>query len=411
MFKPLSLFVGLRYTLTRKRNFFLSFVSLISMLGISLGVLILIVALAVINGSISTLRAEALKSVPHVTVSGPLVEQDWTSRREQALLHPSVLAAAPYLEGEALMRDQGDNEFIRLRGIDPTLEAEVVSNASPRYTDLLALLAATDNGIILGTQLAGALGIFSSGEVSVTALGSLLSRSLSDAKGFEVVGFADFGFYGNNQVALVNLGEAQELFQSDSGVQLQLRLKVDDEFAAAEIASEAFAGSAGLQIEPWNVTQANLFNALNMEKILTGFMLLMIVIIGAVNIVSTLVMVVSDKGADIAILRTMGASRQTIMRVFIVQGLVAGFIGTLVGAVLGIVLAYSITDLSLLLERAINSVFTNANVYLISHLQTRIAGSEVLLVCLAALLISFLATLYPAYRASKIQPAEVLRYE
>jgi len=148
-----------------------------------------------------------------------------------------------------------------------------------------------------------------------------------------------------------------------------------------------------------------------MEKILTGFMLMMIVIIGAVNIVSTLVMVVSDKGADIAILRTMGASRQTIMRVFIVQGLVAGFIGTVLGALLGVILAFFITDLSLLIEQAINSLFANANVYLISHLQTKVAGAEVLVVCLAALLISFLATLYPAYRASKIQPAEVLRYE
>jgi len=251
MFKPLSLFIGLRYTLTRKRNLFLSFVSLISMLGISLGVLILIVALAVINGSISTLRAEALKSVPHVTVSGPLVAQDWSAQREHALQTSSVLAVAPYLEGEALIRYQGDNEFIRLRGVEPALEADVVSNAGPRYRELLDLLAQTDNGIILGTQLAGALGIFSSGEVSVTALGSLLSRSLSDAKGFQVVGFADFGFYGNNQVALVNLREAQELYTADAGVQLQLRLKVDDEFAAAEIAREAFAGIDGLAIEPW----------------------------------------------------------------------------------------------------------------------------------------------------------------
>jgi lipoprotein-releasing system permease protein len=148
-----------------------------------------------------------------------------------------------------------------------------------------------------------------------------------------------------------------------------------------------------------------------MEKILTGFMLMMIVIIGAVNIISTLVMVVSDKGADIAILRTMGASRQTIMQVFIVQGLVAGIIGTLVGALAGVLLASSVTQLSLLIENLINGIFTNANVYFISHLQTRVNFYEVTLVCALALLISFIATLYPAYRASKIQPAEVLRYE
>lgn len=411
MFKPLSLFVGLRYTLTRKRSFFLSFVSLISMLGISLGVLILIVALAVINGSITTLRGEALKSVPHVTVSGALVTEDWAAQRQIALQNSDVLAAAPFLEGEALLRYQGVNDFIQLRGVNATLEADVVSNASPRYRELLELLAETDNGIILGTQLAGALGIYSSGEVSVTALGSLLSRSLSETKGFEVVGFADFGFYGNDLIALVNLDEAQALFEKDSGAMLKLRLKVNDEFAAAEIAGAAFADNDSLLIQPWNVIQANLFNALNMEKILTGFMLMMIVLIGAVNIISTLVMVVSDKSADIAILRTMGASRQTIMQVFIVQGLVAGFIGTLLGALLGVVLANSITTISLLLEGLINSIFTNANVYFISHLQTRVNFYEVLIVCAMALLISFIATLYPAYRASKIQPAEVLRYE
>lgn len=411
MFKPLSLFIGLRYTLTRKRSFFLSFVSLISMLGVSLGVLILIVALAVINGSITTLRTEALKSVPHVTVSGALVTEDWAAQRQRALQNTDVLAVAPFLEGEALLRYQGVNDFIQLRGIDAALEADVVSNASPRYRELLELLAATDNGIILGTQLAGSLGIYSSGEVSVTALGSLLSRSLSQTKGFEVVGFADFGFYGNNLIALVNLAEAQALFEQDSGVMLKLRLRVDDEFAAAEIAEAAFANESSLLIQPWNVIQANLFNALNMEKILTGFMLMMIVIIGAVNIISTLVMVVSDKGADIAILRTMGASRQTIMQVFIVQGLVAGFIGTLVGALLGILLANSVTTISLLLENLINSIFADANVYFISHLQTRVNFLEVTIVCALALLISFIATLYPAYRASKIQPAEVLRYE
>ncbi len=411
MFKPLSLFIGLRYSLTRKRNLILSFVSLISMLGICLGVLILIVALAVINGSISTLRVEALKSVPHVTVSGALVTKDWAAQRLRALRNDAVLAAAPYVEGEALLRYQGVDGFIQLRGVDAALEADVVSNANARYRELLELLATTDNGIILGTQLAGSLGIYTSGEVSVTALRSLLSRSLSAARGFTVVGFADFGFYGNDLIALVNLEQAQELFVGDNGAMLQLRLKVVDEFAAAEIAAAAFDNDRTLSIQPWNVAQANLFNALNMEKILTGFMLMMIVVIGAVNIVSTLVMAVSDKSADIAILRTMGASKQMIMQIFIVQGLLAGVIGTIVGATLGVLLAYTVTDLSLLLETLINSIFTDANIYFISHLRTRVDPGEVMVVCAVALVISFIATLYPAYRASKIQPAEVLRYE
>jgi lipoprotein-releasing system permease protein len=186
---------------------------------------------------------------------------------------------------------------------------------------------------------------------------------------------------------------------------------VDDVFNAKAVAEDLFADYPGLSVQSWDDAQASLFNALRMEKVLTSFMLLMIVMVGAVNIVSTLVMVVADKGADVAILRTMGASRNTIMKIFVVQGLVAGFLGTLVGAILGTLLAANITDISLILERIINSLTSDSNRYFISHLQTQIEWGEVALICIAALTISFLATLYPAYRASKIQAAEVLRYE
>jgi len=411
MFKPFSVFIGLRYSLTRKRNFLLSFVSLISMLGVSIGVLILIVALSVMNGSISLLRTEALKSVPHVIVSGESFGENWREEARLALTSADVLAVAPFLEGEATIRHQGNNSFVRLRGVDPLLEANVVNNDSTRYAELFLELAETQNGIILGPQLARELEIDGRSDVSVTALSSLLTRSLSDTQGFVVIGFADFGIYGNNNVALVNLSQAQALFVADPGMNLQLRLKVADVLRAKKIAGSINFAESDLDIQPWNETQASLFNALELEKILTSFMLLMIVVIGAVNIVSTLVMVVSDKTADIAIMRTMGASSTTIMKIFIVQGLIAGVIGTLAGAILGVLLADNITNLSLLLEQFLNSIFSDANIYLISHLQTRIDLIEVLYICAAALLVSFLATLYPAYRASKIQPAEVLRYE
>ena len=411
MQKPFSVFVGLRYTLARKQNFFLSFVSLISMLGVSLGVMILIVALSVMNGSIDTLRADALKSVPHVTVAGSKVTTNWNELANIALASPSVISAAPYLEGEANILYQGNNRFVSLRGVEGVLEADVVDNPSFGYRDLLIALSETENGIILGAQLAGSLGIYNNADISVTALGSLLARNLADTQGFTVVGYADFGAYGNSDTGLVNLAQAQQLFAQNSASQLQLRLRVDDVFNAKAIAEDLFGDYPDLSLQSWDEAQASLFNALRMEKVLTSFMLLMIVVVGAVNIVSTLVMVVADKGADVAILRTMGASRSTIMKIFVVQGLVAGFLGTLIGAILGTLLAANITDISLILERIINSLASDSNRYFISHLQTQIEWGEVALICIAALTISFLATLYPAYRASKIQAAEVLRYE
>ena len=411
MLKPFSLFVGLRYSLARKHNLLLSFVSLISMLGVSLGVLILIVAMAVINGSITKLRDEALKSVPHVTVSGSTLKQNWTDVRHLALNSESVLAAAPFIEGEATITHQGETEFIRVRGIDPKLELSVNDSARSVFQELITQLRETENGIILGAQLGGQLSVYSNTDVSILGLRSLLDRHLDDSLGFDVLGFADFGLYGNNNIALVKLETAQKLFENDPGVSLQLRLRVNDVDNAGQIASLALADAPQLEVAPWNVVQASLFNALNMEKFLTTFMLLMIVVIGAVNIISTLVMVVSDKSADIAILRTMGASRKTIMKIFILQGLVAGAVGTGIGAVLGIGLANNITNISLGLERFINSTFEGANIYLLSHLETEVNFMEVSIVCALALLVCFLATLYPAYRASCVQPAEVLRYE
>ena len=320
-----------------------------------------------------------------------------------------VLASSPFWEGEAVLRYQGKKIFIWVRGVDPQREAEIVNNESQSFSNLLDILQERNNSIILGTQLASQLGISSGNELSVTSLNSLLTRSLSDAQGFEVTGFADFGIYGNQAIALINLNEARELFAQDRGVNLQLRLRVSDIFNAELIAMDLFENAGNLDIQSWNETQATLFNALNMEKLLTSFMLLMIVVIGAVNIISTLVMVVSDKTSDVAILRTMGASRSIIMKIFVVQGLIVGIVGTTIGALLGLLLANNITKLSLWLEQLINLVFADANIYLISHLQTRVNVSEVMLVCLIALLICFLATLYPAFRASKIQPAEALR--
>lgn len=411
---PLSFWIGLRFTLARKRSLILSFVSLVSMLGISLGVLILIVALSVINGSITTLRGEALKAVPHVTAEGGSIPTSWNTLIEELKNAEKMVALAPFIVGDATLRFQGKNAFVQVRGVVPAFEKEVVNNPSRQYLELLDELDQTHNGIILGVRLASQLGIYNAADVSATALQSLLKRALGDERSFQVVGFADFGLYGNNSLALVNLESAQTLFKEDRAATVKLRFKVADVFNAAQIANNALRNAGqeeNITLETWDQAQAGLFNALNMEKYLTGFMLLMIVMIGAVNIISTLVMAVSDKSADIAILRTMGANKSTITQIFIVQGMVAGVVGTLVGAMVGVFLAFTVTDISLFIEKGLNSLMPDANIYLISHLQTSISYQEVMVVSGAALLISFLATIYPAFRASRIRPAEVLRYE
>lgn len=411
MLRSFPLFIGLRYSLAQKNSLLLSFVSLISVLGVTLGVLILIVALAVINGSIETLRKEALKSTPHVTIAGPGLQANWRELRDLALRSEEVIAAAPFIEAEASITHQGEAAFIAVRGIDTALESSVNEPGSATFVDLLASLGESETGVILGAGLAGQLGVRSSTQVSLLSLGKLLRRRLDEGQGAEVIGFADFGLYSNHNTALMSLTAAERLFANDPGVDIRLRLRVSDINRAGDIAAQVFSNYSELEITPWNEVQASLFDALNMEKFLTAFMLLMIVVIGAVNIISTLVMFVSDKSADIAILRTMGASQASIMIIFMVQGLVAGILGTVIGVALGLGLAGSITDVSLALEQFVNSNIEGANLYLLSHLQTEVVSSEVMLVCLAALITCFLATLYPAYRASCIQPAEVLRYE
>ena len=411
MLRSFPLFIGLRYSLAQKNSLLLSFVSLISVLGVTLGVFILIVALAVINGSITTLRMEALKSIPHVTIAGPGLQANWHELRDLALSSNEVIAVAPFIEAEATITHQGETAFIAVRGIDTALESSVSEPSRTTFVDLLASLGESENGVILGASLAGQLGVRSLTQVSLLSLGDLLSRRLNEEQGAEVIGFADFGLYSNHNSALISLTSAERLFANDPGVDIRLRLRVSDIDRAGDIAAQVFLDYPDLKITPWNEVQASLFDALNMEKFLTAFMLLMIVLIGAVNIISTLVMFVSDKSADIAILRTMGASQATVMTIFIVQGLFAGILGTVLGAVLGLGLAGSITDISLAVEQFINSNLEGANLYLLSHLQTKVIPSEVMLVCLVALGICFLATLYPAYRASCIEPAQVLRYE
>jgi len=418
MYKPLALFIGLRYTRTRKKNHLISFVSLVSMLGITLGVLALIAVLSVINGSTSTMREETLKAVPHASIRIG-AEQQWQDLLPALRNQPGVIGAAPYIEGEAWLRFNGRAEFVQLRGVSPEYETDVTMAGSFSMETLLPGLEPGVSGIILGTQLAARLGLYAGDQTSVTPLSSLVNRQLEDARTFRVLGIADFGFYGNNDNAVIHLEDAERMFGGVGVHALQVRLRVDDVFNAGAITRAAMQGVAAAHspeltqntISTWQETQGSLFDALRLEKTLTGFMLLMIVVIGAVNIISTLVMVVADKSADIAILRTMGASKGSIMAIFITQGAAVGVFGTVSGAILGILLAANIGDFTRWLENFLNAGFQDGNVYMISHLRAELQWSDVVLVSISAMAVSFIATLYPAYRASRIQPAEVLRYE
>tara|TARA_Y100001970_G_C14151319_1_gene812866 strand:- start:151 stop:1296 length:1146 start_codon:yes stop_codon:yes gene_type:complete len=381
------------------------------MLGISFGVLVLIVATSVINGSINVMRLEALKSVPHAVIQGIFPLENWNQNINQLLGLEGVYAVAPFLEGEAVVRNQGNFEFIKIRGVLPEKEQTVISNPSQKYLEVLRDLKNTEQGIILGTQLAASLDIFNARSINAVSLEDLLQRSSMDIQGFKVVGFADFGLYGNSNLALINMKDAQSFFGGERGGNVNLRLSVDDINNAKLIGEQIENIYPMVDVISWDEAQSSLFTALNLEKILTSIMLVMIIVIGAVNIISTLVMVVSNKSSDIAILRTLGATKSMIMKIFVVQGMISGILGTLLGVSLGTIFALYAPKISQIGENIVNQFVVGGDLYFISHLRTQVNPHEVIAIGAVAMLISFFATLYPAYRASKIHPAEVLRYE
>ena len=411
---PLSVTIGVRYSRARKSSGLLSFVSTVAMLGVALGVTVLIVALAVMNGSIAFLRAEALKSLPHIVVTGDSVQSQLEPLRLAFAASEGVESVLAVTEFEALISQSGVNDFAEVRGIDAQYSEAIAGNQGVRAQELLDRLQATPDGAIIDSRLAARLGLSGTQELNLTAIDSLLRESDVQSQGFKVLGFADFGAYGGGQTVLINRAAALSL--SGSRGQTKLQLTLVDLFESVNIASQIaelapVKGDSDLVIETWQQAQSGLFDALAMEKFLTGLMLMMIVMIGAVNIVSTLVMAVAEKTSDIAILRTMGASSGAIMRSFIMQGGVSGVLGTFFGAGLGVFIALFLAPIGLALESALGALLGQPNLLLVSHLQTKLLWSEVLLVCGLALLISLLATLYPAFRASRIAPAEVLRYE
>lgn len=415
MIRPYELFIGLRYTRAKRRNHFISFISLTSMLGTALGVTALITVLSVMNGFDKELRSRILGVAAHLTITGDTGRlRDWRAVEKVADSDAEVLGSAPYVQGQGMLIRGKTASGVVVRGILPEDEPRVADIGDKMISGKLSDLKPTEFGIILGRDLAWKLDadlgtrlalVVPEGQITAAGL-------LPRMKRFTVVGIFDIGMYEyDSGLVLINIKDAALLYQMPGEVS-GLRLKLVDVDSAPLVADrlETKLGD-GYRARDWTREHANFFRALKMEKTVMFIILLLIVAVAAFNIVSTLVMVVTDKEAEIAILRTLGATPRSIMTIFMVQGTVIGVVGTLMGAIGGILLAHNVDVVVPFLERLFHTTFLAKDVYYISELPSDMRWPDVMVITGASLLMGFLATLYPAHRASQTQPAEALRYE
>ncbi len=413
--QPYELFIGLRYTRAKRRNHFISFISLISMLGMALGVMALIVVLSVMNGFQKEIRARMLGATPHLEVvadGGRM--NNWPSVLDKVVQNPHVLAAAPYVGGQGMLSFGENVQGVMVRGIEPAKESAITELASKIKVGSLYDLRSGEFGVVLGVDLARALGVRVGDKVMLIAPQGMITPAgmMPRLKQFRIVGIFEIGMapYDNN-LALINIVDAQKLYQlgdTVSGISAKLR----DVDLAPQVAREIQSRLPDdLYVNDWTHQNSNYFRAVQMEKKMMFIILSLIVAVAAFNIVSTLVMAVTDKQADIAILRTLGASPRSIMKIFIVQGVVIGVVGTLLGAISGVILALNLDVVVPFIEHLFGVQFLSKDVYYISELPSDLRYHEVAVVSGISFVISLLATIYPSYRASQTQPAEALRYE
>ena len=412
---PFEWVVGWRYTRmgrAGRRNGFLSFISAVSMVGIALGVAALIIVLSVVNGFQREVRDRMLAVVSHIELFEP-VGRDidrWVPLVQQVERHPGVRAVAPYVGAQGLLARGEDMKATQLRGIDPALEPRVTSVADPA---LLALLEDGGLNVLLGASLAQSLGVVTGDTVSwIEVRGQGLSaQSMPRVLPLTVAGILDTGhFEYDATLALVHLSDAARMLglNGPNG----LRIRIDDPDRAREVAlALANELDPGLMVRDWTRHNATWFSALVHQKRMLFLILVLIVAVAAFNLVSTLVMTVTDKRADIAILRTLGASPASIMAIFVVQGALVGMIGTGLGLLLGLGVAFNIDTLVPALERLFGTTFLSKDVYLIDHMPSDPQRGDVLPGGLISLALAFLATLYPSWRASRVNPAEALKYD
>ncbi|MEO7477774.1 MAG: lipoprotein-releasing ABC transporter permease subunit [Lysobacteraceae bacterium] len=414
MFKPLSLAIGLRYTRAKRRTGFISFISGVSILGIAVGMVALITTIAVMTGFQEEYRTRLLSMVAHATISGVGESlPDWQDAVKMAHRDKRVIGAAPYVEREAMLQGNSDQGAL-LRGVLPERENEVSVLSKKMIAGKLSDLKPGQFDIILGKELALELGVGIGDKITVlVAEGNVTPIGfIPRAKAFKVVGIFEAGMQEYDVgLAVTHMQDAQKLLRMGDGV-TGVRLKLTDMWKAYSVAEDLANRMGGLyRVRDWTRDNANMFSALKMEKTMMFVLLVLIIGVAAFNLLSSLVMVVTDKQADIAILRTLGMRPGAIMRVFMVQGCVIGTLGVALGVAGGVALTKNLDAIVGVIERLTGIEVMPADVYYISGLPTRLEWSDVGTIAAVGLLLCFLATLYPAWRAARIDPANALRYE
>ncbi|MEH6617548.1 MAG: lipoprotein-releasing ABC transporter permease subunit [Porticoccus sp.] len=409
----LPFFIGLRYIRSKRRNGFVSFVSLLSFIAMALGIMALIIVLSVMNGFDQEIKKRILNVVPHASVVSEEGITDWRTLGHQTLNVEHVEAYAPFVEGYGLLSSSGLSQGVLIQGIDPALDNGVSPISQYMVAGQTAYLQPGEYGIVLGNLLARSLGvingdsvILSTPELNVTPAG-IFPRY----KRFRVMGVFQVGAQVDNGLAFIHYQDAQKLFRLANKV-TGVKLRLTDPFSVDVVAEmlEQNVGD-GLVVKTWMSEMSNLFQAIKMEKKVVGVLLAAIIAVAAFNIVASLVLMVADKRRDIAVLRTLGAGENTVSGIFVVQGSVIGFLGVIVGATLGCLLAIFMGDIVSWLELFVGFQVFDPNVYFISQLPSKLMWQDVITICCLGLVLSVLATLYPARRAGQVLPAEALRYD
>lgn len=415
MFKPLIFYIGLRYTRAKRRTQFISFITLTSVLGIALGVTALITVLSVMNGFEAELRERILGMTSHATITGRYGQLDnWQALEQKLKDYPHVEGTAPFINGQVMINADRRVSGTMLSGILPEYEGKVSEVADKMKTGKLTNLVPGEYGIVLGAELANYLGVITGDKITVISpqVNSTPAGVVPRMRRFTVVGTFQVGMYEyDRNMAMIHLDDAAKLFRLESAVS-GLRIKLDDLFNAPQIThamQTAFYDE--YQVSDWTLAHSNFFRAIQTEKRVMFIILLLIVAVAAFNIVSTLVMVVTDKRGDIAILKTQGLTSGSVMGIFMVLGAIIGVVGTLLGTAAGVLLALNVETIVPAIEKLFQVQFMAADVYYISDLPSKLVWADVYAIAGMAFLLSLLATIYPAWQAAKVNPAEVLRYE